>query len=106
MLRLSKGVTLLANLQNEDARRALTVGDLGGKLREGRLACLDMFWGETTIMLARKCEKWQLEQDDEEGPRIRWKNCVMEDMREWGVQPRNAEERLEWRRKTRIGNPD
>ena len=29
-----------------------------------------------------------------------------EDMQEQGVQPRDAEERLEWSRKIRTGNPD
>ena len=37
MVQISKGVTLLDKIQNEDMRRAIAVGDLSVKLREGRL---------------------------------------------------------------------
>ena len=54
MLGWSKGVTLLDKVQNEDVMRAMAVGDLSVKLRKDYDGS-DMFEGETTSMLARKC---------------------------------------------------
>ena len=44
MLRWSKEVTLLDKVQNEDVRRAMAVGDLSVKLREGRLRWFGHVW--------------------------------------------------------------
>ena len=106
MLRWSKGVTLLDKVQNEDVRRAMAVGDLSVKLREGRLRWFGHVWRRDDQYVGKKVWNLRVGTRGRGRPRIRWKDCVEEDMREQGVQPRDAEERLEWRRKIRTRNPD
>ena len=105
MLQWSKGVSLLDKVQNEDVRRAMIVGDLGGKLREGRLRWFGHVWRRDDQYVGKKAQNIRVGTRGRERPRIRWKDCVEEDVREQGVQPRYAEERFEWVRKIHNGKP-
>ena len=57
---------------------------------------LDMFGGEMTTMFRGKVWNLKVGTRGNGRPKIRRKDSVEEDMREQSVQPRDAEERLEW----------
>lgn len=109
MLRWMSGVTLRDKVRNEHIRGSVKVIEVSKKVQEARLR----WYGHITRRedeeqhVAREVMTMEVEGTRRRGrPRIRWKDCIQNDMREKGLNRRSARNRNLWKRLIKNGDPE
>ena len=108
MLRWMCGVTRMDRVKNEHVRGSVKVSEVSRKVQEARLRWYGHLVRRNDEQhVAREVMEMEVDGTRRRGrPRIRWRDCVRDDMRERGLQDEMAHDRSSWRRLIRNGNPE
>ena len=103
LLRLFLGVTRMDRIRNVDIRGKAQVGNVGDKVREGRLRWFGHVQRRDSGYIGRRMLDMELPRRRKRGrPKRRCMYGVNLDMQVVGVR---AEDRVRWKRWTRCGDP-
>ena len=106
MLRFSLGVTRMDKIRNEYIRGTAQVGNFGEKTREARMGWYGHLRRKEDGYIGRRMLRMELPGKRKRGrPKRRFMDVVKEDMAEVGVTEEDTEDRNNWRRKIRCGDP-
>ena len=106
MLRFSLGVTRMDKIRNEYIRGTAQVGRFGEKTREARLTWYGHVRRKDDGYIGRRMLRMELPGKRKRGrPKRRFTDAVIEDMAEVEVMEEDTEDRNNWRRKIRCGDP-
>ena len=108
MLRWMCGVTRMDRVKNEHVRGSVKVSEASRKVQEARLRWYGHLLRRNDEQhVAREVMEMEVNGTRKRGrPRIRWKDCIGDDMREKGLQDEMAHDRSSWRRLIRNGDPE
>lgn len=106
MLRWSMGKTRKDRIRNEVIRKMGGVIEVSKKIQERRLQWFGHVMRREDKYVGRKVSSMQLEGKRRRGrPKRRWKDCVVEDLREKELIEEDVLDRIEWRRRVRNSDP-
>ena len=106
MLRWMCGVTRLDKIRNTHIRGSLGVRDISEKLQESRLRWYGHVSRRPPEYIGRAVQDLNVPGKRSRGrPKRRWREVLQQDMRENDIEPEEAQNRGEWRRKTRKADP-
>ena len=106
MLRWPLGLTRLDKVRNEDVRKRMGVATIMEKAQEKRLR----WYGHLRRMepdgVARRAMDMEVKGKRPKGrPKLRWMDAINKDLTARGLQPKDASDRLRWRKMTRHADP-
>ena len=106
MLRFSLGVTRLDMIRNQYIRGTAHVGRFGEKAREARLRWFGHVRRKDEEYIGRRMLTMELPGKRKRGrPKRRYMDAVREDMAVVGATEEEAQNRADWRRRIRCGDP-
>ena len=98
MLRFGCGITRLDKVKNEEVRSKLKVGQLGVKMREGRLTWLDHVVRREKRYVGRIVMAMEVGKRKRGRPKGRWKDCIREDLKAAKLEEADAQDRRKWKK--------
>ena len=106
MLRWMSGVTREDRIRNEYIRGSTKVLEISRKAQEGRLRWYGHILRREEEHVGRRTMEMEVRGRRRRGrPKKRWIDCVREDLRAKGIDETDADNRAEWRRLIRNGDP-
>src|SRR6266853_4742151 len=105
MWRWLTGTSIRERRTNEEIRKKVGVAAISEKCREGRLRWLGHVERSSQEGGIARVRKLAVGKRKRGRPRLRWEDRVREDMEEVGVGIEVAQDRQEWRRKTKTADP-
>ena len=106
MLRWMSGVTREDKIRNEYIRGSTKVIELSKKIQEGRLRWYGHLLRRDDDHVGRHIMEMEVQGRRKRGrPRKRWRDCVRDDLQYKGINEEAAQDRNQWRRLIRNGDP-
>ena len=97
MLRFECGINRLDKVKNEEVRSKLKVGQLGVKMREGRLRWFGHVVRQEKRYVGRRVMAMEVGKRKRRRPKRRWKNCIREDLKAAELEEADAQDRRKWK---------
>ena len=106
MLRWMTGITRRDRIRNEYVRGTTKVTEVSRKVQEGRLRWFGHMMRREEEYVGRRVMNLEVPGRRRRGrPRMRWRDCVENDMREKGMNVDAVDNRVEWRRLSKNSDP-
>ena len=106
ILRWSSGHTKFDRIRNTVIREGMKVAPIEAKLRENRLRWLGHVQRREDGHVCKAVQTWKVDGKGKRGrPKLRWTDCIKEDLREAEVDVTVAADRAKWRKLTHHADP-
>ena len=105
MLRFECAITRLDKVKNEEVRSKLKVGQLGVKMREGRLRWFGHVVRREKRYVGRRVMAMEVGKRKRERLKRRWKDCIREDLKAAKLEEVDVQDRRKWKRCICTGDP-